>query len=134
VLRGQIEIDYESRVEGTSDSARAFTYMLDKIQEYRGTGRIRGLYPAIVHATSELLKNYEGTLNYLLSDGTTLYAFNHYPSKPVYFLRREKDYGGAILVSTQKLSPENWERIPPDRLLVLSKGEVSVLSDPIETS
>ncbi|MDG6913113.1 MAG: hypothetical protein JRN35_08560 [Nitrososphaerota archaeon] len=51
----------------------------------------------------------------------------------MFLLRREKDYGDAILVATQKLSSENWLEIPADRLLVLNRGRVFVLSDSVMT-
>ena len=70
-------------------------------------------------------------LNFLLKDGTVQYAFSHYEGKPMYFLRREKEYGGAILLSTQRLTDENWTEIPKDRLLTVNRGEVLVLSDRI---
>jgi len=66
-----------------------------------------------------------------MSDGSILYAFNHYPGTPLYFLRREKDYGGAFLISTQKLTSENWKKLPSDRLLLVNRGEILVLSDPV---
>lgn len=126
---GTIDIEYESRVESDTDSARAFTFMMEKIDGYVKGGRIRGLYPAIMYATKELVETYGGTLNYLLSDGIVLYAFcNH---RNMYFLRRKKNYGGAILVSTQKLTNERWIIIPKNRLFLVSKGEVVVLSDPM---
>jgi glutamine amidotransferase len=126
---GTLNIDYESRVGSDIDSTRAFTFIIDKIAEYRKSGVIKGLYPAVVHATKKLLESYDGTLNYLLSDGQILYAFcNH---RRMHYLRREKDYGGAILISTQRLTHERWINIPKNRLFLVSKGEIIVLSDPI---
>ena len=67
-----------------------------------------------------------------MSDGSMYYAFAHYLGKPMYFLRREKEYGGAMLVSTQKLTEdEDWKTIPTDRLMVINRGEIVTLSDPI---
>jgi len=43
-------------------------------------------------------------------------------------LRRSKSYGGAILMSTQKLTEEDWEPIPENRLLAVEGGEVQVMS------
>jgi glutamine amidotransferase len=124
---GTLYIDYPSRLESDIDSARAFTFLMDKVEEYRRKGEMRGLYPAIREATRELLARYEGTLNYLLSDGHLLYAFcNH---RQMYLLRREKDYGGAILLCTQELTDENWIEVPKNRILAVSGGEILVLSD-----
>jgi hypothetical protein len=46
-------------------------------------------------------------------------------------LRRSKIYGGAILISTKKLTEENWEVIPKDRLLCINNGEIEILSSPL---
>lgn len=127
---GTIGIDYPSHVEGDNDSARAFSFMMDKINEYLRRSRFRGIYPAVKYATSKLLENYGGGLNYLLSDSNALFAFcNH---KRMYMLRREKDYGGAILISTQRLTGERWVEIPKNRVLCVLNGEVFVLSDAVE--
>lgn len=128
---GMIDIDYNA-VEGNTDSARAFQFIMDKIDAYVGESNLHGLYIAVKKATQKLIEQHRGTVNYLLSDGNLLYAFSHYPGKPMYFLRREKAYGGAVLVSTQKLSDENWKKIPPDKLLVVNNGEILVLSKGLE--
>ena len=126
---GTINIDYPSYVDGSNDSARAFSFMMDKIREYMSKSRFRGIYPAVKHATRELLESYGGELNYLLSDSNALFAFCNY--RRMYLLRREKDYGGAILISTQKLTRENWVEIPKYRVLCMLKGEIFVVSDEI---
>ena len=126
------DIDYPAdRIGGETDSAKAFQFMMDNIMEYQNQGRIRGTYPAIMNSIKKVFNSYgkETRFNFLLSDGINLYAFHHYKGKPIYFLRREKNYGGAILLSTRKLSQEYWQKIPEDRLLVISRGEILVLSD-----
>ena len=70
-------------------------------------------------------------LNFLMSDGNMHYAFSHYDDKPMYMLGRTKGYGGAILLSTQKVTDENWQEIGTDRLLAITSGEVLVHSDQI---
>jgi len=76
----------------------------------------------VKHATEELLETYGGDLNYLLSDSNVLFAFcNH---RRMYMLRREKDYGGAILISTQKLTSENWVELPKNRVICVLRGEI----------
>jgi len=70
-------------------------------------------------------------LNYILSDGNLMYVFSHYTGKNFYLLKRTKPYGGAALVSTIKLTGENWKVIPRDRLLLINNGNIIVLSDKI---
>ena len=126
---GTIDIDYPSYVDGYNDSARAFSFMMDKIDEYLRRSGFRGIYPAVKYATRQLLETYGGKVNYLLSDSNALFAFcNH---RRMYMLRREKDYGGAILISTQKLTNENWIEIPKYRVICVLNGELLVTSDRI---
>ena len=91
------------------------------------SGRFRGIYPAVKYATQELLETYGGKVNYLLSDSNALFVFCNY--RRMFMLRREKDYGGAILISTQKLTDENWIEIPKYRVLCVLNGEIFVVSD-----
>jgi len=124
---GTMNIDYPSYVDGENDSARVFSFMMDRIMEYMREGRFRGIYPAVKHATRELLENYSGSLNYLLSDSNALFAFCNY--RRMYMLKREKEYGGAILISTQRLTRENWVEVPKNRIICVLNGEIFVLSD-----
>ena len=127
---GTMYIDYPSRVEGDNDSARTFSFMMDRIGEYLREGRFRGIYPAVKRATRELLETYSGTLNYLLSDSNALFAF--YNHRRMYMLRREKEYGGAILISTQRLTRENWVELPKNMVVCVLNGELFVMSDRID--
>jgi glutamine amidotransferase len=126
---GTIDIDYPSHVEGDNDSARAFSFVMDKIDEYLRRSEFRGIYPAVKYATHKLLEEANGRkrLNYLLSDSNALFVFCNY--RRMFMLRREKDYGGAILISTQKLTDENWIEIPKYRVLCVLNGEIFVVSD-----
>ena len=120
--------------EGDTDSEQVFRTLMDYIQEYQSRGRIRGMYAALVKALQQLFTDCgtDHNLNFLMSDGSMFYAFAHHSTKPIYFLRREKEYGGAMLVSTQELNEdEDWKRIPTDRLLVINRGEIVTLSDPV---
>jgi len=117
--------------EGDTDSESIFNEIIDKIIEYQNSNSIKGRYPAIKKAIRSIFQSYHGTinLNMFLSDGNMMYIFNHYSRKPIFMLRRSKQYGNAILVSTQKLTNEPWEKIPSNRLLVLNNGEIEVISD-----
>ena len=118
--------------EGDTDSESIFHEIMDKVSEYQDSGTFRGKYMALKKAIENVFNSHHGTinLNLLISDGNMLYAFNHYSAKPMYMLRRSKAYGGAILISTKKLTDENWEVIPKDRLLSINNGEIEMLSSP----
>jgi glutamine amidotransferase len=119
--------------EGDTDSETIFHEIMDKVNEYQNSGTFRGKYQALKKAIKNVFDSHHDTinLNLLISDGNMLYAFNHYSRKPMYMLRRSKSYGGAILISTKKLTEENWEVIPKDRLLCINNGEIEILSSPL---
>ncbi|MCX8175587.1 MAG: class II glutamine amidotransferase [Candidatus Micrarchaeota archaeon] len=118
-----------------TDSEAIFGFMIDKIHTYISQSSVfppsiyLGLKSAIKAVFAEFGRGI--TFNFLLSDGTILYAFNHYSTKPIYVLKREKDYGSAMLVSTQKLWEENVVKLRPDCLLIIEKGVPFLRSDPI---
>lgn len=116
--------------EGETDSESIFHEIMDNVAEYQNSGTIRGRHPALKKAIEHVFRSYHGTvnLNLLISDGSMLYAFHHYDAKPMYMLSRSKVYGGAILISTRKLTEENWVELPSDRLLAINKGQVEMLS------
>ena len=119
--------------EGDTDSEQIFNQIMDEVENYQNRGSIRGTYPALKHAIGTVFERYGEhiNLNLFISDGEMLYVFHHYPGKPVYLVRRSKEYGNAALVSTRELSGESWIEVEADRLLVLDRGEVFVYSSPL---
>jgi predicted glutamine amidotransferase len=118
---------------GQTDSEQVFHLLLDQLEAYQRSGNTHGMFSGIQQGikTAFDICGKVNTLNFLLSDGSLLYAFNHYQDKPMYYLKREKPYGGACLISTQKLNDESWKTIRPDSLLMVNNGEILELSDPI---
>lgn len=121
----------QTRSRGQTDSEHAFHQILDKIESYTRGKAIGGIYPGLKSGIRHIFSTYgkDITLNFLMSDGSLLYAFNHYPKIPLYFVRREKDFGGTIVISTKKVGSGEWRKIPSDKLLVVNKGEILQLSD-----
>jgi len=120
--------------EGGTDSENIFHQIMDYVDEYMRGDTIHGLYPALKKAVKRILDGYgkdKINLNFLMSDGNMHYAFSHYDDKPMYMLGRTKGYGGAILLSTQKVTDENWRDIGKDRLLAINCGEILIRSDEI---
>ncbi len=123
-----------SNSEGDTDSEQVFRFLMDSIRGYLSRGAPRGLYGGLVQAIRLLFAEYgrDHTLNFLMSDGSMFYAFTHYPRTPIYYLRREKEYGGAMLLSTKKLTEsEDWKAIPTDKLMAINRGEIVTLSKSI---
>jgi predicted glutamine amidotransferase len=119
--------------EGSTDSEQIFNHIMDEIECYQSRGEIRGTIPALKHAIATVFERYgdDINLNLLISDGSMMYVFHHYPAKPMYLIRRSKSYGGATLVSTKELTGEHWVQLEADRLLVLDRGEVLQYNHPL---
>lgn len=119
---------------GTTDSERAFLRMIDDIEAYVHRSDFHGLYPGIKDSIRRLFERFTRgiTFNFLLSDGSVLYAFNHYPEKPLFISLREREGENAIAISTSMLKSEDfpeWKRIPEERVMLITDGRVLVLSD-----
>jgi len=136
---------YRSELKGETDSEIYFYWLLQCIEEKSGK-----VEDGIKAAIDEIMKGFYGGLNFLLSDGTNLYAFRYSkqsrgyyslfvlerdPSQPALFehisgetealvkskmLRGEK----AVLVCSEKLTRERWKEIKPGNLLVI-KGDLT---------
>lgn len=122
------------RTSGETDSESVFNVLLDNIKEHRSkdNGVTNG---SIVEGVSSLFNDYEFGrqvgLNFVMSDGQVLYAFNHHAEKPMYFSKITAQESNAVMVSTQKLDGSSWEVLPADRLLLVKNGMIYALSDPI---
>lgn len=120
------------RAKGETDSETVFNILLDGIEEYHSINEVGGNYSGLKYSVKNLFNEYEFgrdiKLNFLLTDGNMMYAFNHHPEKPFYYARRQRPYGGAFTISTQKLDGDDWKKLPEDRILLVNNGEVQALS------
>ncbi|MGE5556922.1 MAG: class II glutamine amidotransferase [Caulobacteraceae bacterium] len=122
------------RALGETDSESVFNMLLDSIEEYSSSGSGTE-YSGLVAGISGIFTNYEYgrdvKLNFVMSEGTDLYAFNHHPQKPMYYARSSSPHGDYVIVSTQMLDGIVWERLPEDKLLLVRDGKVMALSERI---
>lgn len=134
---------YRDKLKGETDSEVYFYWLLQYIEKSKNV--VEGIKEAV---NKIIERNYTG-LNFLLSDGTSLYAFrysNHSrdyyslfklkrdpsPQEPVEYLSEEtkalirsKSLKGekAVLVCSEKLTnDENWEEINFGSLLVINNN------------
>ncbi len=128
---GHIEgVGRHPRNSGETDSESAFHILMDSVRDCRHMDN--GVtYHGLVNGISGLYENYEFGrqvgLNFVMSDGNVLFAFNHHLEKPMYY----SSSGGALTVSTQKLGGGAWELLPPDRLVLVKGGDIYRISDRI---
>lgn len=140
-LLEHLEEKYRSEIKGETDSEVYFLLLIQEIEKFKNT--INGIKSAL-----EIIykgKDYTG-LNFILSDGNTLYAyrdaFSNKSYYSLYFLKRDhtksepfeylsektkqmlisKSLLGekTVLVCSEKLTEEKWEEIPLKTLLIVS--------------
>lgn len=137
-----LEPNYKEKIEGETDSEVYFYWILQNIEKHQDV--IRGMKDAINEVIS---KDYTG-LNFLLSDGTTLYTFSYSSTRSKYYtlykLRRDPSDSGpveyqstetmallrskslrgekAVLVCSERLTEEKWEDIKFGHVLIVKEN------------
>jgi len=109
--------DYRTRgsaIEGAqSDSARTFEYLRDRISHYFHSPPqpLPTLFETIYRSTGQLLEDYPGNYNYLLTNGWVLFAFTNH--RQFMILKGSKKLEGGLMLTTLErgLSDENWMRV-----------------------
>ena len=94
-----------------SDSARIFEYLLDGIATRdERINDIPRLFTAVADTSRQLIEEYPGSYNYLLTNGWVLFAFSNH--RQFLFLKgSEKLERGLLLTTVERgLSEENWTR------------------------
>jgi len=98
--------------DAVSDSARTFEYLLDGIAaRYERNNDIPGLFTAVADTSRQLIEEYPGSYNYLLTNGWVLFAFSNH--RQFLFLKGSEKLERGLLLTTvaRGLSEENWTRI-----------------------
>ncbi len=94
-----------------SDSARTFEYLLDGIAaRHEGSNDVFRLFTAVADTSRQLIEQYPGSYNYLLTNGSVLFAFSNH--RQFLLLKESKNLESALLLTTVEhgLSEESWER------------------------
>ena len=95
-----------------SDSARTFEYLLDGIAaRYERSSDISGLFGAVADTSRQLIEEYPGSYNYLLTNGWVLFAFSNH--RQFLLLKESNSLERCLLLTTVEhgLSEENWQRL-----------------------
>ena len=94
-----------------SDSARTFEYLMDGIAtRNERTSDIFGLFRAVADTSRQLIEEYPGSYNYLLTNGSVLFAFSNH--RQFLLLKESNSLERGLLLTTVEhgLSDENWTR------------------------
>jgi predicted glutamine amidotransferase len=136
-LLSKLDVTHRAAIRGETDSEVYFHWVIQNVEK---TGTVlEGLRSALQEVT-----NYTG-LNFILADGTNLYAYRNASRSPNYyslfFLTRDPEGSGfeelhshevqaliqskrlrgekAVLVCSEQLTNESWQEIPFGGLLVV---------------
>jgi predicted glutamine amidotransferase len=102
--------------EAVSDSARTFEYLLDGIgARYERDDPDRSLYAAVADTTRQLIKEYPGNYNFLLTNGWVLFAFSNHRQFVVLKGSRNLERGLLLTTVAHGLSSESWQRFSRQR-------------------
>jgi predicted glutamine amidotransferase len=97
--------------DALSDSARTFEYLLDGMAARREkTHDLGGIFNTLADTSRQLVHEYPGSYNYLLTNGCVLFAFSNH--RQLLLLKgSSKLEKGLLLTTVEKgLSEENWVR------------------------
>lgn len=117
------------RATGETDSESVFHMLLDSIKDRADA--VSGLEYGVTSLFEEYEFGREIRLNFLLSDGLNVYAFCHHPEKPMYYQNVYHKQGAQTMIATQVLNGTLWEKLPKDRLMVISHGQIESISGQI---
>jgi predicted glutamine amidotransferase len=133
--------DYRTRgsaIEGAqSDSARTFEYLRDRMAYYFHSPPqpLPTLFETIYRSTGQLLEDYPGNYNYLLTNGWVLFAFTNH--RQFMILKGSKKLEGGLMLTTLErgLSDENWMRVAKSTnrqgLLLMISGTDVIFQEPL---
>ena len=98
--------------DAVSDSARVFEYLRDHIEDhYRQATELEMLFKAMADSTGQMIDEYPGEYNFLMSNGHLLFAFTNHRQFMV--MKGSRELEGALLLTTlaRGLSKERWLRV-----------------------
>ena len=128
-LYEKLNDQHRAALEGTTDSEVFFHCILQNIE--KGEDKVE---PGIRRSLEEVEKYEFSAMNFLLADGTSLYAFRQASRDQDYYSLRYLPVASwpasagpaedlrAVLVCSEKLTDGDWEEIPLGHLLVVSPG------------
>ena len=117
-----------------SDSARTFEFLRDYFADAAPRRRQTPFLQVLREALTELIRQYPGEYNFLLSNGLLIWAFTNH--RQFLLLKGSQKLEDALLLTTieEGLSPENWQRIALregswGKILLLAGGDLVLTED-----
>ncbi|OIP89592.1 MAG: hypothetical protein AUK55_14245 [Syntrophobacteraceae bacterium CG2_30_61_12] len=95
-----------------SDSARTFEYLLDGLADRQAENQgIVPLFDALAATTRQLIGQYPGKYNYLLTNGWVMFAFTNHRQLVLLKGSRSLEQGLLLTTVAEGLSGENWVKV-----------------------
>ena len=105
-----------SGLKGITDSERFFRLLLNRF------GRDNSFDDALAWSVSFVRKNFDySSLNFVLSDGNTVYAYRDCDEDENYYSMLYKRSKKEVVVSQEPLAGEGWRSIPNRNLAIIQK-------------
>lgn len=134
---GAIE-PYQSRhaplLEAGSDSARAFEFLRDYFADAAPRRLHLTFLQVLKDALVDLIRQYPGEYNFLLSNGQVIWAFTNH--RQFLVLKGSQKLEDALLLTTiaEGLSPENWQQFSRQegtwgKILLIAGGDLVLEED-----
>ena len=134
---GSIE-PYQSRhlptLEAASDSARTFEFLRDYFADAAPRRGQTPFLQILKEALGDLIRQYPGEYNFLLSNGRFIWAFTNH--RQFLLLKGSQKLEEALLLTTiaEGLSPENWQKISRQegtwgKILLIAGGDLVLTED-----
>ncbi len=98
--------------EAVSDSARTFEYLRDGLTTpAQSSGSPDALFELLKRATTQLVRDYPGNYNYLLTNGAVLFAFTNHRQWMLLKGSRNLEKGLLLTTLERGLSGERWVEV-----------------------
>ncbi len=98
--------------EAVSDSARTFEYLRDGLTTpAQSSGSSDALFELLKRATTQLVRDYPGNYNYLLTNGAVLFAFTNHRQWMLLKGSRNLEKGLLLTTLERGLSGERWVEV-----------------------
>ena len=108
--------EYESQIDGNTDSEKLLYYIVDEINKNKATStkkRFKVIEDIIFKLSTK------SKLNLMICDGEVIYVHTNFKNSMQYL---KKD--NSIIITTKALSDEDWNPVELNRLYCLKNGEI----------
>ena len=120
-LASQVAAD----IRGNTDSEYLFALLRQILQDTPNIDMPNAL-SALFTTLGELIGGEEALLNFVLTDGTTVYANRHginHEAPSLYYTDSDPMFPGGLLVASEAFSPDaGWQPVPEQHVVIMRAG------------